>query len=103
MSEPAYADLTCEHCDEVTEHELRYAGRLLEQTRCTVCGTVTEIPGRVLLPTYLHDLEQRVTSKPGRMLRRVTREPVTFLRGLPRALLRQPGKVLGEVRGLFRR
>ena len=103
MSAPSFADLECEACGRVTEHELRYAGRLLESTRCTRCGTLTEVTGRARVPAYVHDLEHRVLSKPARMLRRVTRDPGAYVRGLPRALARQPGKFLGELRELLRR
>jgi hypothetical protein len=100
---PQHADLECETCGTVTEHELRYAGRLLESTRCTQCGTHTEVPGHVLLPDYVHDLEHRVASKPRRLVRRVMHEPGPFLRGLPRAVLRQPLKFAREFREVLRR
>lgn len=98
-----HANLACETCDRETEHELHYAGRLLESTRCTVCGTHLEISHRALLPAYLLDLEQRVASKPRRMLRRVRQDPVGYLRSLPAAILRQPGKLIGELWSLVRR
>ena len=57
------ADLHCETCDQVTEHELHYSGRLLESTRCTVCGAHLDVPTRDMLPAYLADLEQRVVEQ----------------------------------------
>jgi hypothetical protein len=99
---PQHADLECEVCQEMTEHELRYAGRLLESVRCTRCGTHTEVPGHVLLPAYVHDLEQRVASKPTRILRRMARHRWSYVRSLPAAVVRQPGKFLREFRELFR-
>jgi hypothetical protein len=98
-----YADLACETCGTVTDHELRYAGRLLEWTRCTVCGTQVEVTPRAMLPAYARDLEQRVTSKPGRMLRRWSRDPVGYLVRLPWAVARQPVKLAREVWGVLRR
>lgn len=97
------ADLRCEVCDLVTVHELHYAGRLLDAVRCTRCGTHLELSQRALLPAYVLDLERRVTSKPGRMLRRATHHPVGFVRQLPGAVLRQPVKFLREFRDLLRR
>ena len=44
-----HAELHCETCDLDTEHELHYAGRLLESTRCTRCGTHLEVSQRALL------------------------------------------------------
>ena len=98
-----YAELRCDVCDRVTDHELRYAGRLLESVRCTTCGTHTEVSGRSLIPAYVHDLEQRVVSKPQRMLRRASADPVGFARTLPLALLRQPAKFAREFWAVVRR
>ena len=96
------AELHCETCDAVTDHELHYTGRLLESTRCTVCGTHLDVPPRDMLPTYLADLEQRIVSKPRRMLRRAGQDPMGFLRSVPGAVVRQPAKLLGELRSIFR-
>jgi hypothetical protein len=96
------ADLHCETCDQVTEHELHYSGRLLESTRCTRCGAHLDVPTRDMLPAYLADLEQRVASKPRRNFRRVGKDPAGFARQLPRAIARQPAKFLSELRSVFR-
>ena len=98
-----HADLLCDSCQRVTEHELHYAGRLLESARCSRCGTHMEVTHRALLPAYVQDLEQRVVSKPRRMWRRATRDPVGYARSLPRAVLRQPAKFLREFWALIRR
>ena len=97
------ADLDCEVCGRTTPHELVYSGRLLESVRCTVCGTHLDVPTREMLPAYLLDLEKRVASKPRRMLLRAQHDPVGFVRQLPRAVLRQPGKFVAELRTMFRR
>lgn len=99
----AHADLLCETCDQVTEHELHYAGRILESVRCTRCGRHMELSQSALLPAYVHDLEQRVASKPRRLVHRAARDPGAFLKGLPAAVLRQPLKFLREFRSLWRR
>ena len=96
------AELYCETCDRGTEHELVYTGRLLESVRCTVCGAHLDVPARDMLPFYLADLEQRVASKPGRLARRARQDPVGFVRQLPRAIARQPVKLLEELRSIFR-
>lgn len=98
-----HAELRCERCRRVTDHELRYAGRLLEFVRCTVCGSQVELSQRALLPAYVADLEQRVASKPERMLRRAARDPIVFFLHLPRAVARQPAKFLREFWELVRR
>ena len=98
-----FSDLACERCDLVTEHELHYAGRLLESVRCTRCGHRMMLSHQALLPAYLHDLEQRVVSKPQRMWRRAAQDPMRFLAGLPAAVVRQPPKFVRELWSLVRR
>lgn len=97
------AELHCEICDQLTDHELHYTGRLLDSVRCTRCGTHVELSSRALIPAYALDLEHRLASKPRRMMRRISRDPAGYLRQLPRAVLRQPRKFLREFRGLLRR
>lgn len=99
----AHADLRCETCDEIVEHELHYAGRILESVRCCRCGTHMELAQSALLPAYVHDLEQRLASKPRRLAHRAVRDPIGFSRNLPRAVLRQPLKFLREFKALWRR
>lgn len=98
-----HAELLCETCGVVTDHELHYAGRLLGSTRCTRCGRHIELSQRALLPAYARDLEQRLASKPRRMLARAAEDPVGFARQLPRAVLRQPVKFIREFWRLVRR
>jgi hypothetical protein len=98
-----HAHLTCSACGRVTEHDLRYAGRLLHSTRCTACGHVVRHEQRDLYSAYLKDLEQRLVTKPRRLARRAARDPRTFVAGLPRAVLRQPVKLAGELWTLLRR
>jgi hypothetical protein len=98
-----HAHLTCSSCGESTEHELRYAGRLLHSTRCTACGHVVRHEQRDLYSAYLRDLEQRLVTKPRRLARRAVHEPGRFLTDLPRAILRQPAKLAGELWTLLRR
>jgi hypothetical protein len=47
---------------------------------------------------YLHDLEQRLLTKPVRLARRMVRHPVRFMVQLPGAVLRQPVKLAAELR-----
>jgi hypothetical protein len=98
-----HAEFPCTACGQTAEHELRYAGRLLESTHCLNCGHVVELEQRVLLPAYLHDLEQRVVSKPRRMLRRASVDGAAFVKGLPRAVLRQPIKMARELWTVIKR
>jgi Zn ribbon nucleic-acid-binding protein len=102
MSERVIANIMCTHCSAETEHELVYVGRILATTRCLTCGhEVRHEPGD-LLPTYLRDLEHRLITKPFRMARRA-RSDRSFMRSLPRAILRQPRKLWDDLRLLMRR
>lgn len=98
-----YALLTCSSCGVEAEHELLYTGRLLHSTHCTECGHVVRHEQRELYTAYLRDLEQRLASKPMRLMRSAGREPRRFIVGLPRAVLRQPGKIAAEIWTLWRR
>ena len=57
---------------------------------------------RDLMAAYLWDLENRLLTKPRRMAMRALREPWAFARQLPGAVLAQPGKIVSELRALFR-
>lgn len=94
--------LTCSSCGQEADHELVYVGRLLHSTRCAACGTVIRHEQRDLMRTYLLDLEHRIVTKPGRLARTAATSPVDFARELPAAVLRQPLKLLAELRTLFR-
>lgn len=97
------ATLTCGNCGRQSTHELDYAGRILASTRCRACGYTIKHARDDLGPAYLHDVEQRVTSKPSRMLRRLRRHPVRFVLGLPLAVAEKPRKLIDEVRPLITR
>ncbi len=95
--------LTCSECGREAEHELAYVGRLLHSTRCRACSHVVRHEQRDLWVAYLHDLEHRVVSKPRRVLRRASRGPVSFARGLPAAVGRQPRKLASDLWTIWRR
>lgn len=103
MTAIEHAVLHCECCVDETLHDLHYAGRLLDSILCTRCGRVIELSQRALLPAYLQDLEQRIVSKPRRMLHRARHDPVGYALVLPKAVLAQPAKFLREFWSLVRR
>ena len=55
------------------------------------------------MSTYLRDLEHRLLTKPQRLARRAWREPAEFVLSFPRAVLRQPAKLVDELLTVFRR
>lgn len=87
--------LLCPACGEESNHNLAYAGRLLVSSECLHCGHTVE---RDVRARYLADLRQRVVSKPGRMLRRLVRHPVSFARSLPYTTVCKPARLLDEMR-----
>lgn len=97
-----HAELDCARCGMSTEHEVAYAGRILVRSTCTRCGVTIRREPADLRSSYLHDLEHRLVTKPRRLIHRALDQPFTFARALPGAILRQPGKLLGEIREIFR-
>lgn len=95
MTEPVPAVLDCPHCGRPTEHELRYAGRLLVSSGCTVCGRSIDLDVR---RRYVADLAGRIRSKPRRLVRRLRRHPVAFSAGLPRSTAAKPLRVYEEIK-----
>jgi hypothetical protein len=96
-------ELVCRSCHQVAVHELTYAGRILASSRCTACGHLVRHEEHDLRTAYVHDLEQRLLSKPGRMVRRAMRHPMRFAASLPGAVLSKPAKMLAELRTILRR
>jgi tRNA(Ile2) C34 agmatinyltransferase TiaS len=96
-------ELVCDSCRRLTVHELRYAGRILASTRCTACGYQMRHEEHDLRAAYMHDLEQRLLSKPGRMVRRAIRHPMRYAASLPAAVLSKPARMLAELRTILRR
>jgi hypothetical protein len=91
------AELRCPSCGLETAHTLRYAGRLLVSTECGHCGCTTHHPESDIRHAYVHDLESRIWTKPGRWLKRLRRHPVETVLDLPRAILVQPIKFAREI------
>jgi uncharacterized protein (DUF983 family) len=91
------AQLRCTACGLETEHSLRYAGRLLVSTHCGNCGATWHHQEADLRHAYIHDLESRVWSKPGRWVARLRRHPLETLVALPVAIVAQPIKIAREV------
>jgi hypothetical protein len=51
----------------------------------------------VLVASYVHDFEQRLARKPGRMITNARRNPVSFIfHYLPRGLVNKPREVFEE-------
>jgi hypothetical protein len=90
-----HTTLLCHNCGQEASHQLAYAGRLLVATTCAHCGYSVKHDIRC---RYLADLRQRVVTKPGRMLRRFRRHPVSFVSSLPHKTLLKPWELAEEIR-----
>jgi enoyl-CoA hydratase/carnithine racemase len=102
-SDVEHATLQCSGCGQATDHRLIYAGRILTHTECSRCGHVVHPQNQSDLPReYVQDLMQRLRTKPRRLARRVSTHPLKFMRALPRAILRQPIKLITEYRTVRR-
>ncbi len=95
--------LECSNCGGEHLHELTYAGRLLASSVCSYCGFRVEHDLGDLRREYVHDVEQRLLTKPRRMAQRALHHPVSYLAMLPVAVLTKPAKVLAEWNALRRR
>lgn len=95
-------ELMCATCGQATEQEVTYAGRLMISVRCLTCGTEVHVHRDTLPDDYVADLRQRFASKPRRLAHRIRRHPLHFMVSLPRAVLRQPVKLLVEYRTVQR-
>jgi len=97
------APLLCSVCGQTAEHRFVYAGRLLTHTECENCGHVVHPANQADLPReYVLDLKQRLRTKPRRLARRAFKHPLKFLAALPRAIFRQPAKLISEYRTVRR-
>jgi hypothetical protein len=103
MVEVHRVELVCDSCRELTVHEMTYAGRILASSKCTGCGYVMRHEENDLRAAYMHDLEQRLRSKPRRMVRRAIRHPMRYAVSLPGAVIAKPAKMLAELRTILRR
>lgn len=91
------AVLRCSNCGLEVDHTLRYAGRLLVSSVCDNCGYSWHHVEPDLRAAYVHDLESRIWTKPGRWLRRLRRHPVETALELPIAVVRMPFKIAREI------
>lgn len=96
------AELHCAHCDMETLHTVVYAGRLLVSTTCQNCQTQVKHQPGDLRVAYIKDLEHRISTKPGRLWRKFWKSPFSLMWNFPRKSLQQPGKILSEIKKLFK-
>ena len=95
--------LQCLPCRAERAHAVTYLGNVFASATCSVCGETTRPRTEVLIADYVRDFELRLVRKPGRMLTRARRHPVTFvLRYLPHGLVSKPREVLQEWETLVR-
>lgn len=91
--------LRCTACDQEAEHVVIYAGRFVSEIQCTGCGAVTRLD---VSEDYLPDLRQRISSKPGRLLRRFRSDPGELASSLPVRTLSKPARMVEEFRAVWR-
>ncbi|MCT1997546.1 hypothetical protein M3C58_04920 [Brachybacterium muris] len=91
--------LRCTACEQEAEHQVVYAGRFVSEIQCTGCGAVTRLD---VSEDYLPDLRQRISSKPGRLVRRLRTDPGELASSLPVRTLSKPVRMLQEFRAVWR-
>lgn len=96
------ATLDCAQCQQERIHELRYAGRLLVSTTCTVCKTKVKHEPNDLRIHYAKDLQHRIATKPWRLWKRFWRAPRAVFWSFPKKTISQPFKIWREFRNIGR-
>jgi hypothetical protein len=95
--------LECVPCRREREHFVTYLGSVLASATCSVCGETLRPRLEILVADYVRDFEHRLIRKPGRMLTRARRHPLSFVFSyLPRGLVCKPREVLAEWETLVR-
>ena len=95
--------LQCLPCRTERAHAVTYLGNVFASATCTVCEETVRPRTEVLIADYVRDFELRLVRKPGRMLDRARRHPVTFMLSyLPHGLVSKPREVLQEWETLVR-
>jgi hypothetical protein len=96
-------DLECVACRTERLHNVTYLGSVVASVTCTICGESLRPRPEILIADYVRDFELRLVRKPGRMLRKARRHPVSFMfHYLPRGLVNKPREVLQEWEALAR-
>ena len=95
-------ELHCAVCKLETVHHLRYAGRLLVSSTCSVCKTEVKHERNDLRIQYAKDLQHRVATKPWRLWKRFWRAPKAVFWSFPKAVFSQPLKFWREFRNIER-
>lgn len=91
--------LRCTACEQEAEHQVVYAGRFVSEIQCTGCCAVTRLD---VSEDYLPDLRQRISSKPGRLVRRLRADPGELAISLPARTLSKPARMLQEFHAVWR-
>lgn len=71
----------CFRCKEETDHELVYLEQYLKAGRCLICGAEFNNRGN-LFKVYIHDLIERILTKPYRVYYEFETQPVKSKRRL---------------------
>jgi hypothetical protein len=95
--------LQCIPCRAERLHAVTYLGSVFASATCSVCGESVRPRTDTLVAEYVRDFEHRLARKPGRMLHRARRHPLSFVfHYLPRGLVSKPREVLEEWETLVR-
>ena len=88
--------LRCTACEQESEHQVVYAGRFVSEIQC---AAVTRLD---VSEDYLPDLRHRISSKPGRLARRLRSDPGELAASLPVRTVSKPVRMLQEFRAVWR-
>lgn len=95
-ADPPLVVLTCERCRAERLHQVEYVGHLLLATHCAACGLEIRPRRPSIRREYTQQLEERILTKPRRMLEALKADPRGYVRHLPAAVLTKPCRLGGE-------
>jgi len=88
------SSLVCPDCGQQTLHDLHYAGPVLHEITCAECGKASYAHHHPV-GGYLLEWRGRLLSKPRRMYREVSKNPIILFR-LSRRVVSKPTRVTRE-------
>lgn len=102
MSGRAQAEFYCSRCGAETAHVIVYVRGNVGTITCGKCGYTVGLSREVRLMLFATEIVERTLRKPSKMGREFARAPTTFVLSLPRRMLSKPGRVIAELRDVWR-
>ena len=93
----AKTTLLCSHCFKESEVRITYLGNSLVKITCESCGYVTKVSSESIPRSLSKDWKHRILTKPLRIAREVSHNPLHFASTFPLRLLTKPLRIVREL------